>query len=128
MIRRVKNAAAVILAVAGMAFALVTLAAASAGPAGAASVASGSVAEPDFTCAAQAVCTFYGENLDNTPHTWWPGNRGGTWLNFNNDLGINNPGSLRNNSADCVWLDTQPGGNGAPSTRFPAMKTCPPRI
>jgi len=110
MIRRVKNTAAVILAMAGMAFAVVALAAASAAPAGAASLSSASAASPDFTCPAKAVCTFYGENLDNTPHTWWPGNRSGQWWNFNN-LGVNNPGSLRNNSAYCVWLGTQAGGS-----------------
>jgi len=111
MIRRFKNTAAVLLAVAGMAFAVVAVTAGSAAPANAASVSAGSVAEPDFTCPAKAVCSFYGEDLDNTPHTWWPGNQGGAWKKWSN-LGINNPGSLRNNSAYCVWLGTQPGGTG----------------
>jgi len=115
MIRRVMNGAAVILAVGGMAFAVVAPASASAAPARAASVSSRSGAAPDFTCPVGppgAVCTFYGEDLNNAPHVWWPGNKSGKWYNFVNDLGINNPGSLRNNSANCVWLDTQPGGTG----------------
>jgi hypothetical protein len=111
MIRRVKNTAAVILAVAGMAFALVALAAASAAPAGAASVSPGSAAGPDFACPAKAVCTFYGEKFNNTPHTWWPGNKSGKWYNFHK-LGVNNPGSVRDNSAYAVWVDTQAGGSG----------------
>jgi hypothetical protein len=112
MIRRVKNTAAVILAVAGMGFAAVAMAA----PAGAASVSSGRVAGPDFTCAAKAVCTWYGEDFDNTPHTWWPGNRYGKWYSFHN-LGVNNPGSIRNNTkttstseASAVYIDVTAGG------------------
>ena len=112
MIRRVKNTAAVILAVAGTAFAAVALAA----PAGAASASSGRVAGPDFTCPAKAVCTFYGEKFDNTPHTWWPGNRSGKWYSFHK-LGVNNPGSLRNNSSYCVWVGTQAGGQAGPDFR-----------
>jgi hypothetical protein len=108
MIRRVKNAAAVILAVAGMALAVVALAAISSAPAGAASVSSRSAAGPDFACPAKAVCTFYGEELNNSPHTWWPGNKSGKWYNFHK-LGVNNPGSLRNNSSYCVWLGTKAG-------------------
>jgi hypothetical protein len=109
MIRRIKNTAAVILAVGGMAFAAVALAVASTGPAGAASVSSARVAGPDFTCPAKAVCTFYGEDFNNTPHVWWPGNRYGKWYNFHN-LGVNNPGSLRNNSSSAVYIDSTPGG------------------
>ena len=116
MIRKVKNTAAVILAVAGMAFAVVALAAAPAAPAGAASVSSASVAGPDFICPTKAVCTFYGEDFNNTPHVWWPGNRYGKWYNFHN-LGVNNPGSLRNNTkttatskASAVYIDSTPGG------------------
>lgn len=112
MIRRIKNTAAVILAVAGMAFAGVALAA----PAGAASVSPVSVAGPDFICASGAVCTWYGEDFNNTPHTWWPGNRYGKWYNFNH-LGVNNPGSIRDNTkttgtsqASAVYIDTTPGG------------------
>jgi hypothetical protein len=111
MIRRVKNTAAVILAVAGMAFAVVTLTAASAAPAGAASVSSRSVAGPEFTCPAKAVCTFYGEKFNNTPHVWWPGNLGERWNKFRH-LNVHNPGSLRDNSAYAVWVDTQAGGSG----------------
>ena len=112
MIRRVKNTAAVILAVAGMAFAAVALAA----PAGAASVSSRSVAGPDFTCPTKAVCTWYGEDFNNSPHVWWPGNRYGKWYNFHH-LGVNNPGSIRNNTKDtstskasAVYIDSTPGG------------------
>jgi len=112
MIRRVKNTAAVILAVAGMAFAVVALAA----PAGAASVSSGSVAGPDFTCPAKAVCTWYGEDFNSTPHEWWPGNRYGKWYSFHK-LGVNNPGSIRNNTvttatseASAVYIDRSAGG------------------
>jgi hypothetical protein len=113
MIRRVKSTAAVILAVAGMAFAVVATAA----PAGAASVSSGSVAGPDFICPTKAVCTWYGEDFNNTPHVWWPGNRYGKWYNFRHDLGVNNPGSMRNNTvttstskASAVYIDSTPGG------------------
>mgnify|MGYP001403145065 CR=1 FL=1 len=120
MIRGVKHTAAVILAVAGTAFAIVAPASASAAPAGAASVSSGSVAGPDFTCPSGALCTFYGENLNNAPHVWWPGNRSGKWNNFHK-LHVNNPGSLRNNSKDAVWVEQRgrhgfalclPGGTG----------------
>jgi hypothetical protein len=111
MIGRVKNTAAVILAVAGMAFGAVAMTAASAVPAGAASVRAVSAAGPDFICPAKAVCTFYGEELNNTPHTWWPGNRSGKWYSFHN-LGVNNPGSARNKSSHCVWFGTQAGGTG----------------
>jgi hypothetical protein len=114
MIRRVKNTAAVILTVAGMAFTLIALTAASAAPAGAASVSSGSVAGPDFACPAKAVCTFYGEKFNNTPHTWWPGNKSGKWHNFRK-LGVNKPGSLRNDSKYCVWLGTKAGGEAGPN-------------
>jgi len=116
MIRKVKNTAAVILAVAGMAFTLVALAAASATPASAASVSSGSVAAPDFACPAKAVCTFYGEKFNNTPHTWWPGNKSGKWHKFHK-LGVNNPGSLRDDSKYCVWVGTKAGGEAGPDFR-----------
>jgi hypothetical protein len=112
MIRRVKNTAAAILAAAGMAFAAVAMAA----PAGAVSLSSGRVAGPDFICPSKAVCTWYGEDFDNTPHTWWPGNRYGKWYNFHN-LGVNNPGSIRNNTkttstskASAVYIDSTAGG------------------
>ena len=98
MIRRVKNTAVAILAVAGMTFTSVALTAAAATPAGAASVSYASAAGPDFTCPTKAICTWYGEHFNNTPHEWWPGNRYGKWLNFRNNLGVNNPGSIRNNT------------------------------
>jgi hypothetical protein len=116
VIRKVKNTAAVILAVAGMAFTLVALAAVSAAPAGAASMSSTSVAGPDFACANKAVCTFYGNNFNNTPHTWWPANKSGKWYNFHK-LGVNNPGSLRNHSHYCVWVGTKAGGEAGPDFR-----------
>lgn len=112
MIRKFKNTAAVILAVAGMAFATVALAA----PAGAASASPGRAAGPDFACHSGAVCTFYGEKFDNSPHTWWPGNKSGKWYNFHK-LGVNNPGSLRNDSSYCVWVGTKPGGEAGPDFR-----------
>jgi len=72
---------------------------------------------PDFTCATGAVCTFSGGHYNNSPHTWWPGNRAGKWYNFSHDLHVNNPGSLRNNTktnatlkASAVYIDSSPGG------------------
>lgn len=105
MIHKVKNTAAVILAAAGMMFAVVAPAA-SAAPV---STASKGAAAPDFTCPARAVCTFYGERLNNTGHVWWPGRVGGRWHNFHN-LHVNNPGSVRDKSAFAVWVGTQAGG------------------
>jgi len=99
-----------------MAFTLVALAAASATPAGAASVSSGSIAAPDFACPAKAVCTFYGKKFNNTPHTWWPVNKSGKWYNFHK-LGVNNPGSLRDDSSYCVWVGTKAGGEAGPDFR-----------